>query len=174
MRKTSKRNKGAYAQWTNIINTLPVVVPRPPALSTTDALGLHVTLQVEGGLVVVLVVRGGRAGRGRALLLLVHRARALVAHVLVLRVGRVLRHHERLVVELERVVVVGRGGLVGVVAVRVVRGGAAGARVVRVGRVRVRVERVRRVRGQRRRRHGTAVLARRRSNAGMQYTSACR
>lgn len=122
---------------------------RSPALSATDALGFDVAVEVEGGFVVVFVVRGGGA---------VGAALVVLADVIVLGVGEVLRHHERLVVELERVVVVGRGV--------VLRGGAADARaLVRVG---VGVERVGRVRRQRGGRHRAAVplLARRRSNAG--------
>lgn len=109
------------------------------AARAAGALGLHVAVQVEGGLVVVLV----------PLVL-------IPLLVILLSVAEVLRQQQRLVIELQRVVVV-RRYIVRVIPVRVVRHGTDRPRVLLVG-IRVCVLLV----GHHgRRRHGPTVVPRR-------------
>lgn len=168
-RKTSPQQLLSLRRdWSNLPSTLtvqsnniddaflPVVVARAAALGAADALSLHVSIQIEGRLVIVLVIV--RSARRRILVLIV--VAIIIPDVFILGF-QMLRHHERLVVEFERVVVVGLR--VVAVAVRVVRHGAHGALVVVRG-----LPAVLRVRRQRRGRLGAAAGRRRRSNAQQQ------
>ena len=146
-----------------------------PAFRTADTLCLDVAVQVERCFIIIFVLlpRAGRAIRtGAVLVFVIHRARVVVLHVIVFGVIEVLRHYERLVVEFQRVVVVGRYGIAGVPVVGVVRHGTHGPLVLCVG-VRVGVQLVGLVRRHRRRRHRAAVLSgrSRRSNVRVTYTS---
>lgn len=118
---------------------------RAPALRAADTLCLDVAVQVERRFVIVFVLlhRAGRSVHmGALILVVVHRARVIILHVVVFGVVKVLRHNERLVVEFQGVVVVGHG-VVGFAVVGVVRHGTHRALILCVvGGVRVGVERV--------------------------------
>lgn len=99
---------------------------RAPAFRAADTLCLDVAIQVERSFIIVFVLlhRVRRSVHiGALILVVIHGTRMIILHVVVFGIVEVLRHNERLVVEFQGVVVVGRYGIVGVPVVGVVRHG---------------------------------------------------
>lgn len=149
-------------------------MPWTPALGTADTLCLHVAIKIEGSLIIILILWVGRAIHiGALILVVVYRARVIVFYVFIFGITEMLWHYERLVIELQRVVIVWYS-VVAISVVRIMRHWAHGSLILSVvGIVRVRVEWVGLVRRHRSRRHGAAILARgcRRSNVRVTDTS---
>lgn len=133
---------------------IPVIVTRASALGAADTFSFDVSLEVEGGFVVVFIVRVGCSVR-TLVLVGVGGGGVLVSRVIVFGI-REVRHRYRLIVEFERVVVIRQ--VVSVSVVGVLRDGADGAQVIGVS-VGVGVE-LALLRRHRRGRHGTARLSR--------------